>query len=86
MAVGNTPRLAGATGAVTGMAVGVAVVKEEADTVGEENTLLHWETLFVVTAGDAEDVPFPFVAENVPGNFLRDPLVVEDAAFDRWVG
>jgi len=61
----------------------VAVCEEEADTLREEDTLFHGETLFVVTAGDAEDVSFPFVAEGVAGNFLGDLFVVEDAAVGR---
>ena len=56
------------------------VGEEEADARGEEDTLLHWETLFVVPACDAEDVAFPFVAEGVALDFLRDFLVVEYAA------
>lgn len=61
--------------AVAGMAVG----EEETDTVGKENTLLHWETLLVVTASDAENVALPFIANSVGCDFLRDLLVVENA-------
>lgn len=56
--------LAGAAGAVAGVAVG----EEEADTVGGNDTLLHRETLLVVTAGDAEDVALPLIAERVAGD------------------
>jgi hypothetical protein len=48
----------GAAGAVARVTIG----EEEADTEGDENTLFHWETLLVVSACDAEDVAFPFVA------------------------
>jgi len=41
--------------------------------------LLHWKTLFVVPACDAEDVAFPFVAEGVAWDFLGDFLVVDYA-------
>lgn len=68
--------LTGAAGAVARVAVG----EEEADTVGHEDTLLHRETLLVVTAGDTEDVALPLVAERVPRDFLRDLLLVEDTA------
>lgn len=65
---------AGTTGAVTR----VAVRKEEANTVGDKNTLLHGETLLVVTASDTEDIALPLVTERVTRDFLRDLLVVED--------
>jgi len=57
----------------------VAVGEEEFDTVREEDTLLHGETLLVVTTGDTENVAFEFVAEAVGGDLLGDLLVVEDA-------
>jgi len=44
---------------VTGMAVG----KEKTDTVWDKYTLLHWETLFVVTTSDTENVALPFVTD-----------------------
>ena len=47
---------------------------------GEEDALLHGETLLVVSAGDAEDVALPLVAEGVSRDLLGDALVVEDAA------
>lgn len=73
---GLAPAFTGAADAIAGVAVG----EQEADTVGEENTLLHRETLLVVSTSDTEDVAFPFVTERVAGNFLGDLLVVEDAA------
>jgi len=66
--------LAGAAGAVAGVAVG----KEELDTIREEDTLLHGETLLVVSSGDAEDVALEFIPKGVSGDFLADPLFVED--------
>lgn len=56
--------LAGSSGAVAGVAVG----EEEADTAGVEDTLLHGETLLVVSSGDAEDVALELVADGVTGN------------------
>ena len=56
--------LAGASGAVAGVAVG----EEEADTGRVHDTLLHGETLLVVAAGDAEDVALELVADGVTGD------------------
>lgn len=53
--------LAGASGAVAGVAVG----EEEADTGRVHDTLLHGETLLVVTAGDAEDVALELVTDGI---------------------
>lgn len=58
----------------------MTVGKEKTDTVGEKDTLLHGETLLVVTAGDTEDVTFEFITERVGGDLLGDPLLVEDTA------
>ena len=69
--------------ALTGAADAVARVtigEEQSDTVGNEDTLLHWETLLVVSAGNTEDVALPFVSERVTRNLLRDLLLVEDTA------
>jgi hypothetical protein len=51
----------------------VTVGKEESDSVGEEDTLLHGETLLVVSAGNSEDVALPLVtdAERCEGKGLR---------------
>lgn len=68
--------LTGAAGAVARVTVG----KEETDTVGEKDTLLHGETLLVVAASDTEDVALPLIAERVARNLLRDALLVEDTA------
>lgn len=47
--------------------------------MGKENTLLHGETLLVVTTGDPEDVSLPFVSDGVGGNLLGHPLLDEDS-------
>ena len=50
--------------ALTGPAcaiAGVTVGEEEPDTVGEDDTLLHRETLLVVAAGDADNVALPLI-------------------------
>lgn len=53
--------LAGAAGAVAGVAVG----EQQADTAGVQDTLLHGETLLVVATGDAEDVALELIADGV---------------------
>jgi len=58
---GFTLALTSAAGSVAGVAIG----KEEADTSGVHDSLLHGETLLVITAGDAEDIAFEFVADAV---------------------
>jgi len=62
-------------GTVAGMAVG----EEESDSVGEEDTLFHGESLFVITACDADNVTFPFVTNGVDRDLLGDFLLVKDA-------
>lgn len=66
--------------ALTGAARAVARVtlgEQKADTVGEKDTLLHGETLLVVTTADAEDVALPLLAERVDLDVLRHALLVE---------
>jgi hypothetical protein len=58
----------------------VAFGEEEFDSVGEEDALLHWETLLVVSACDAGDVTLPFVAKGIERDFLRESLIVEVSA------
>jgi len=56
-----------------------AVVEQQADTRLSQNTLLHGETLLVVTTRDLEDVALELVTEIVTGDLSRDTLVVESA-------
>lgn len=51
-----------------GTVAGVAVGEEEAGTVGQEDTLLHRETLLVVSTSDLEDVALPLVTEGLGRN------------------
>lgn len=67
--------LAGAAGAVAGVAIG----EEEAHTGRVHDTLLHWEALLVVSAGDSEDVALELVADAVTGDLLAHTAVHEDA-------
>lgn len=75
----TTDRLAAALACAADAVARVAVRKQELDTVGQEDTLLHRETLLVISAGDAEHIALPFVAERVSGDFLSDFLVVDEA-------
>lgn len=58
--------LTGTAGSVAGVALG----KEKSDTGRMQDTLLHGETLLVVSTGDAEDVAFELITEVVAGDFL----------------
>ena len=75
----TTDRLAAALACAADAVARVAVRKQELDTVGQEDTLLHRETLLVISAGDAEHIALPFVAEGVGRDLLRDFLVVDEA-------
>lgn len=66
--------LTGSAGAVAGVAVG----EQEADTAGVHDTLLHGETLLVVSTSDAEDVALELVADRVTGDLSAHALLHED--------
>lgn len=53
----------------------VTLGEEETDTTVSEDTLLHAETLLVVTTRDAEDVTLVFVTKDLTGNLGRDALI-----------
>ena len=72
-------RLALALTSAAGTVARVAVSEEETDTSRVHDTLLHWETLLVVSTGDAQDVTLELVADAVTGNFLSHAAVHEDA-------
>jgi len=71
---GFTLAFTGAAGTIARMAIG----EEELDTVGEEDTLFHGESLLVIATSNTEDVAFPFVTKGVGRNLLGDFLFVED--------
>lgn len=71
--------LALALTSAAGAVAGVAVSEEETDTSRVHDTLLHGETLLVVSTGDAEDVALELVADRVTGDFLTHAAVHEDA-------
>ena len=45
--------------------------------MGYKDTLLHGETLLVVSSTDTENVTLELIAEGVSGHFLGDFLLVE---------
>lgn len=63
-----TDRLSLALTSAAGAVARVAVSEEEADTVGSKDTLLHGETLLVVSTSDAEDVALELVTDGVTGD------------------
>ena len=72
---GFTLPLSSPAGAVAGVALG----EEQSDTGWVHHSLLHRETLLVVTAGDFEDVACKFGSNAVTRNLLPHALVHEDA-------
>ena len=46
-----------------------------------EDTLLHGETLFVVSSSNAKDISLPFISKRVGFYFSAHTLLVEDANF-----
>jgi len=76
-----TDRLALAFTAAARTVAGMTFREEKSDTGWKHNTLLHRETLLVVTTSDTEDIAFPLVAETVTCNFIAHALVHEDAHF-----
>jgi len=81
-----TNRLALALTGTAGSVARVAVCEEELDTVREQNTLLHRESLLVVSTSDTEDITLPLVSNRVTRNLLGHFLVVEDTAGSRSSG
>jgi len=63
--------LTGAAGAVTRVTLG----EQKANTGWVHDSLLHWETLLVVAAGDLEDVALELVADAVSCYLLTHSLV-----------
>merc|ERR1712241_1129876 len=55
---------------------GSAFLHEKSNSVSDEDTLFHGETLFVFTTGDSKDVAFEFIAQWIGGDFVGDSLFV----------
>ena len=60
----------------------VALGHQKTNTVGQEDTLLHGETLLVVTTSDAENVTLEFITKSIAGYFLGHTLIVETTAIE----
>jgi hypothetical protein len=58
----------------------VALGEQETNTVRQKDTLLHGETLLVVTTRDAEDVTLELITKGVTRYFLGHALVKETTA------
>lgn len=63
-----TDRLSLALTSAAGAVAGVTVGEQKADTGRVHDTLLHGETLLVVSTGDTEDVALEFVTKVVTGD------------------
>ena len=57
----------------------LALSEQQAGSSVQQDTLLHRETLLVVTTGNLHNVSLELVAERIDGNLLGHTLVVEDA-------
>jgi len=53
-----------------------AFLHEKSNSMSDEDTLFHGETLFVFTTGDSKDVTFEFIAQWIGGDFVGDSLFV----------
>jgi hypothetical protein len=76
----TTDGLSLALASAAGTVGGVTLAQKKADTVGKKDTLLHGETLLVVTTRDAENVTLELIADGITGNFSGHTLVHEDTA------
>jgi len=63
------------TGSFAGVA-GSAFLHEKSNSMSDEDTLFHGETLFVFTTGDSQDVAFEFIAQWISGYFMGDSFFV----------
>jgi len=62
----------------TGTVAGLSGLEEQADTLLAENALHHGESLLVISAGDAEHVALPLVAQLIRRNRGPHTLLVEN--------
>lgn len=53
--------------------------EQKSHTGGVEDTLLHWESLLVVSSGNLEDVTLELVTDTVTWNLVSHSLVHEDS-------
>jgi len=52
-------------------------VHKELDTSLSQDSLFHWEALFVAASHDLEDISLELISELVTADFLSQSLVVE---------
>lgn len=78
-----TDGLAGAFTNAGGLVAGTTLLEEDAGSAVHKDTLLHLETLLVVTAGNSEDVALECLTQDFTVNFLTHSSVKEgtDALF-----
>jgi hypothetical protein len=77
----TTDTLARALTSTTGTIARLTLGEEQANTLVEQDSLLHGETLFIITTGDLHDVTLVFFTQGISFNFLRDALIHEDVQF-----
>lgn len=75
----TTNRLALALTSAAWAVAGVTVGKEKSDTSGMHHTLLHWETLLVVTTSDAHNITLPLITKAVGWDLLAHLLFHKDS-------
>jgi len=78
-----TDGLAGTLTNASGLVTSSALLEEDAGSAVDKDTLLHLETLFIVTSGNSEDVALESCTEDLAINFLAHSPVEEgtDALF-----
>ena len=59
----------------------MSIAQKQPDTGRMHDTLLHRKSLFIIAAGDLEDVAFELRADAVALDFLSHAAVHEDAEF-----
>jgi len=65
----------------SGSIAGVSLAHEHLGTALGDDTLLHGESLLIVSSSDLEDVPSVLVSQVVSLDLLSDSLIEEDGAF-----
>merc|ERR1712151_1454451 len=53
-----------------------AFLHEKSNSMSDEDTLFHGETLFVFTTGDSQDVSFKFIAQWIGRDFMGDSFFI----------
>jgi len=62
----------------SGSVAGLASTHKKSDSTLDEDTLLHGETVLIVTTGNFEDVSLEFITKSVTFDFLAHSFTVED--------